>query len=119
MLVQLHDKLLREVQYLSEHSLKSTKQAGEELADIGSDNFQRDMELNLMGVEGKKLQLIQQAIDRIKTNSYGVCSDCSEIIQEGRLEAIPYARLCISCKSQREYEERNAHLTLINNGVYE
>ena len=102
MLVELQDQLIDEVRTLSSHSLSFNKQAGEELADIGSDNFTREIELGVMTEEGRRIRLIQDAIERLKDNSYGVCLDCRNSIQEGRLKAIPYAKFCIQCKSRRE-----------------
>ena len=103
-LIELRDHYVDQIRALSAHSLSSSKQAGEELADIGSDNFIREMELGLMTEEGRTIQAIQEAIERLKSGSYGICMDCNEKIQEGRLEAIPYAKLCVKCKAQREKE---------------
>ena len=78
------------------------RQAGEELADIGSDSFMREMELGLMSIEEKQIQLIQQALERLANSTYGKCQHCSRKIKEGRLTALPYAKLCIKCKAKRE-----------------
>lgn len=101
-LLDLRDKLVDQVKILSDSSLKNVRGAGEELADIASDNFIRETELNLMSEEGRKIQLIQEAIVRLEANAYGVCVDCDKAIQEARLKAIPYAKLCIGCKTIRE-----------------
>ena len=103
-LIELRDHFVDQIRTLSAHSLSSSKQAGEELADIGSDNFIREMELGLMSEEGRTIQAIQEAIGRLKNGTYGVCMDCNEQIQEGRLEALPYAKLCVKCKALRERE---------------
>ena len=103
-LVELRDHYVDQIRTLSAHSLSSSKQAGEELADIGSDNFIREMELSLMTEEGRTIQAIQEAIERLKGGTYGICMDCNNKIQEGRLEAIPYAKLCVKCKANREKE---------------
>ena len=103
-LVELKDHYIDQIRTLSAHSLSSSKQAGEELADIGSDNFIREMELGLMTEEGRTIQAIQEAIERLKNGTYGVCMDCNNKIQEGRLEALPYAKLCVKCKANREKE---------------
>ena len=102
MLVTLRDQLVDEVRTLSDQSLTSNKQAGEELADIGSDSFLREMGLGVMSDEGHRIQLIREAIERLNGRGFGVCLDCSEHIQEARLEAIPYAKLCVQCKTRRE-----------------
>lgn len=101
-LVQLRDELIDEVAELSGYSLTAEKQAGEESADVGSDNFLREMEIGLMSAEGAKVKAIQDAIKRLEEGGYGTCQECGEKIAEGRLEAIPYARHCIECKSKLE-----------------
>ncbi len=102
LLLDMRDQLVDQIKDLSSSSLISTRAAGEELADVGSDNFMRDMELTLVGEEQKTFQLIQEAISRVEDGTYGKCIDCGKLIPEGRLKAIPYAKLCISCKEVRE-----------------
>ena len=104
-LVELYEALAEEIRTLSDSSLTFERQAGEELADIGSESFLREMELGLMGEEGKKIILVQEALKRLARGKYGVCLDCSAKINDGRLEALPYAKLCIDCKSKREQQE--------------
>jgi DnaK suppressor protein len=101
-LVELRDSMILEVRALSDRSLNSTKSAGEELADIGSENFLREMELDLVSEEGRKINAIIGALRRLKNGGFGICEDCEESISEGRLQAIPYAELCVGCKSARE-----------------
>jgi len=103
-LVDLRDHLSQQIRSLSSSSLVSAKQAGEELADIGSDDFIRETELILMGEEGKRLQLIEAALKRIEDGTYGRCMDCGADIPEARLEAKPYAACCVDCKSTREVQ---------------
>jgi RNA polymerase-binding protein DksA len=48
--------------------------------------------------EGKEeLALIDKALQRIEEGSYGQCQRCGEEIDEARLQAVPYAALCIDC----------------------
>jgi len=94
--------LAKQIRVLGKTSLVSTRSAGEELADVGTDDFIREMELSVMGEEGKRLALINTALDSLDAGSYGVCIDCDKEISDGRLRAKPYARLCIDCKSVRE-----------------
>lgn len=101
-LIELRDHLSQQIRSLSSSSLISAKQAGEELADVGSDDFIRETELSLMTEEGQRLSLIEAALQRIDDGSFGHCVDCGEAIPEGRLQAKPYAVCCIGCKSARE-----------------
>ena len=104
-LVSLRDQLIEQVSMLSGNSLDVSHNAGEDMADIGSDNFSREMGLNVASEEGKKVSLIQDALKRLEKGHYGKCIDCKVPIEEGRLNAIPYAKLCVKCKSVREENE--------------
>ncbi|MFN3484046.1 MAG: TraR/DksA family transcriptional regulator [Planctomycetota bacterium] len=70
------------------------------LADLASDSFER--------VEGVSQQIreIDEALERIRDRTFGICEGCQAEIPLERLRAIPYARLCVTCK--REEEERAA-----------
>ena len=95
-LMALREQMVEELESLSGYSLTTNKQAGEELADIGSDNFIREMELGLLSEEVQKLKSVDQAIQRLFSGTYGLCQECNKAIQDGRLEAIPYATLCVA-----------------------
>lgn len=83
-------------------SLTSNRQAGEESADIGSDDFIRETTLSTLADEREKLQMIELALQNMNSKSYGICTDCNKPIGLGRLRAKPYAKLCVTCKSIRE-----------------
>ena len=72
------------------------------LADLGTDSFEQDISLGLMENESDELHEIQEAFDRIKDGSFGLCETCRKKIPKERLKAIPYARLCVSCKKKEE-----------------
>jgi len=77
-----------------------------DLADIASDDIDRKI-LEAIGTqELKRLKLIEAAITRIKQGKYGHCIKCSKRIPPERLNAIPYALMCIECKSEEERRNR-------------
>ena len=77
-----------------------------DLADIASDDIDRKM-IEAIGVqELKRLKLIESALTRIKQGRYGHCIKCSKRIPQDRLIAIPYALMCIECKSEDERRNR-------------
>jgi RNA polymerase-binding protein DksA len=77
-----------------------------DLADIAADDIDRKTLEALGSQEIKRLQLIESAIARVENKKYGVCARCSKKIPRERLEAIPYALLCIDCKSSEERRTR-------------
>jgi len=73
-----------------------------DLADIASDDIDRRMIEALGSQELKRLKLIDSALTRIKQGKYGYCIKCNKRIPKDRLEAIPYALMCVECKSNEE-----------------
>ena len=77
-----------------------------DLADIAADDIDRKTLEALGTQELRRLQLIESALARIENKKYGLCARCSKKIPRERLEAIPYALLCIECKSSEERRNR-------------
>ena len=77
-----------------------------DLADIAADDIDRKTLEALSSQDIKRLRLIDSAISRIHNDRYGVCMRCNKKIPKERLEAIPYALMCISCQSSDERRNR-------------
>ena len=75
------------------------------MADMATDNFDREFSLDLASAEQTILNRIDEALRKIEDGAYGTCENCSKSISLKRLKAVPYAKLCIKCK---EDEEKNA-----------
>jgi RNA polymerase-binding protein DksA len=72
------------------------------MADVATDTFDRELDYSLEENSEQVLHAIDAALERIAAGTYGVCSNCGQQIAEERLEAIPYAKLCIACKRLEE-----------------
>lgn len=70
------------------------------MADIGTDNFEQEFTLSLMQNEEQTLDQIEVALERIEDGTYGKCEECGSRIPKARLNAIPYAVMCVKCASQ-------------------
>jgi RNA polymerase-binding protein DksA len=77
-----------------------------DLADIASDDIDRKMIEAIGSQELKRLKLIESALTRIQQGKYGLCIKCGKRIPQDRLEAIPYALMCIDCKTTEERRNR-------------
>ena len=77
-----------------------------DLADMAAEDIDRKTLEALEAQELSRLNKIDSALIRIKNGKYGICMSCSEKIPRERLEAIPYALLCIKCKSSEERKSR-------------
>ena len=72
------------------------------MADIGSDAYEQEFTLSLMANEEDTLAMVEQALERIRDRKFGVCEECESVISKKRLEAIPFASLCIRCAEKQE-----------------
>jgi len=72
------------------------------MADQGSATFSRELEMTLEERARESLAQIERALARIADGTYGVCVRCGDAILAERLEAMPEAELCISCKEREE-----------------
>ena len=65
------------------------------MADIGTDNYEQEFALGLMDSERKLLKEIDDALQRIEQQAYGICEASGKPIAKARLEAKPWARYCV------------------------
>ena len=72
-----------------------------DLADQASGNNEVHIQLKLKQTDAKILQAIEEALRRIEKGTYGICRDCGEEIAAPRLNAIPWTRVCITCKEKQ------------------
>lgn len=70
-------------------------------ADLGTQVFQVQLNMALRVHEEHLLKEIHDALGRIDEGIFGKCAFCGEVITEERLEALPYARLCIDCEESK------------------
>ena len=76
-------------------------------ADQMAEDREKLLFLKLKGRKSFFLKKVQDALDRIDDGTFGVCEDCDNAIEEGRLFARPTATHCISCKEERERIENH------------
>ena len=65
------------------------------MADLGTDNFEQEFSLELMDSERKLLVEIDDALNRITAETYGICEGTGKPITKARLEAQPWARYSV------------------------
>ena len=73
-----------------------------QFGEMASETYEQELSIEFLGKVQEELQLIEEALARIDTRSYGVCEDCGGTIPAVRLEALPTARFCIGCQSRSE-----------------
>ncbi|MFN8589530.1 MAG: TraR/DksA C4-type zinc finger protein [Candidatus Eisenbacteria bacterium] len=103
-------RIMREMGYIDDTLLKVNPRdtAGElsgysfHMADAGTDSMEREKAFDLASKEGKLLREIKDALTRVYNGTYGICEVSGKPISKTRLEALPWARLCI--EEQEKYE---------------
>lgn len=109
-LLEERAKLVAEIKHLDETVLnQSVKESSGDLssysfhmADMGSDAMERERAFLTASAEGRNLLEVDDALRRLYRGEYGVCETCGTDISMKRLEAVPQARLCITCKEKEE-----------------
>ena len=76
------------------------------MADVATDMYDREFTLGLASNDRELLYAIDEALNRLKEGTYGVCTDCKKPIPATRLKAIPYARTCMKCQEKLEAKQR-------------
>ncbi|WP_026370208.1 TraR/DksA C4-type zinc finger protein [Kallotenue papyrolyticum] len=71
-------------------------------AEDASEMYDRERSLAILGVMQRELQQIEHALERIDAGVYGLCEVCQQPIPAERLDARPYATLCITHQRQRD-----------------
>ena len=87
-----------------------TKRDGPEafpdVSDQASAEVDQNFSMRIKEREQKLLKKIDEALDRLNKNIYGICERCEEEIPYQRLKARPVTTLCIACKTLQEQEEK-------------
>ncbi len=90
-------------------SLKELRQqTSSDVVDAALDSAQDEISSQLAEVESRELAHIELALERMRDGNYGACEGCGEGIPLARLQALPYATMCIQC--QREAEKNGEDL---------
>lgn len=78
------------------------EQAKGDVADFALDAAHDEISSQMAEVESRELTNIEKALERMRHGEYGVCESCNENIPLARLQALPYASLCIGCQRESE-----------------
>lgn len=79
------------------------------LADQGTDSHDNERRFLSAQRDGELLHELDIALDKIDAGTYGQCEECGVKINPARLEALPYAKLCIACKAKEEELPQGFH----------
>ena len=98
---QAHD-LAAEAEALASERESGDTQFDEESGEGDTLNVERERDLALSASAQQAVEEIERALTRMEAGTYGICERCGKKISVARLEALPFAALCIDCKSREE-----------------
>jgi DnaK suppressor protein len=75
-----------------------------DLVDQAGDERERELSLLLSGRDKEKLLAINEALEKLREGTYGICEECGDRIGPGRLKVMPLAKFCVSCQAKLEKE---------------
>jgi len=73
-----------------------------DVVDFALDSAQDEISSQLAEVESRELAQIEAALESMRDGKYGSCEACDKPIPLARLQALPYAVLCIDCQREAE-----------------
>lgn len=95
-------ELLERVQAARANEQEGSSEDAPDLGDRALSTVTRDLSYRLTAGERDILKRIDAALDRIENGTYGACTSCGKAVQQGRLNAVPWARHCIDCQELQD-----------------
>jgi DnaK suppressor protein len=94
--------LVGQVQAAEAYSRERDAEATQDPADMAANAYTKELLMSMSTNDRQLLESIDQALERIESGKYGKCNHCGQPIQEKRLEAVPWARHCLTCQDLNE-----------------
>ena len=101
-LLAKREELLKVIARTEEEGRAADDDPTVDLADKAANSYTKEFLFGQTNHDRFTLQLVEEALERIKENSFGLCVNCQEEVQHKRLEAVPWARHCFACQEKQE-----------------
>lgn len=105
-LEEIKEKLIAErellIQKLAGNDLSVDDSETPDPVDLAVRNYSKNVMLAVSENESRQLLLINEALERIADEEYGICQNCENEINPKRLNAVPWARYCLNCQELQE-----------------
>ncbi len=101
-LLDRRESLVGQVQQAELYSRERDAEATQDPADMAANAYTKELLVSMSDNDRKLLKLIDEALERIEEGSYARCVHCNEALPERRLDAVPWARLCVRCQDLQE-----------------
>ncbi len=104
---EMKTKLLSELDSELRAEREGNKDEGMDTYDLASEERDREINFILSDRERVKIKQVDDALDRLDEDTYGMCESCGLEIAEERLQAMPFTRLCRDCQQEQEKEAKS------------
>ena len=114
LLLKKKEQVSKGIEHIAKDALKTSQReaAGDlsgyslHMADMATDNYDREFSLNLATNDQKLIHRIDEALEKIEDKTFGLCDVCAKKISKVRLKAVPYAELCVPCQEKQEKKKK-------------
>ena len=101
-LVSTQEDLMRLVTKSERDGREADEDPTQDVADKAANSYTKEFLFHQSHENRRVLQLVDEALERLKNGTYGLCVSCQEEVQIKRLEAVPWARHCIECQEKQD-----------------
>jgi len=101
-LLERREGLVGQVQAAEAYSRERDAEATQDPADMAANAYTKELLMSMSTNDRQLLESIDAALYRIEGGEYGYCDNCGQLIQEKRLEAVPWAQHCVRCQELNE-----------------
>jgi DnaK suppressor protein len=101
-LLTRREELMKTIARTEEEGRQADDDPTVDLADKAANSYTKEFLFGMTNTDRTILNQIEAALKRIDSDDYGVCANCQEELQQKRLEAVPWAKHCISCQEKAE-----------------
>src|SRR6202162_389165 len=101
-LVSRREELMKTIARTEEEGRQADDDQTVDLADKAANSYTKEFLFGMTNTDRTILNMIDAALKRIQANEYGMCANCQDEMQQKRLEAVPWAKHCISCQEKME-----------------
>ena len=101
-LIQKKEEILVAYTKNKNYGKEADEEGAQDVADKAASSYTKEFLFSLSNNERDVLQLVEEALARVNTDDFGVCVVCEDEMDRKRLEAVPWAKRCLSCQEKQE-----------------
>ena len=101
-LIQKKHEILEAYNKNKTYGKEADEEGAQDIADKAANSYTKEFLFSLSNNERDVLQLVEEALVRVGSEDYGVCVVCEDEMDRKRLEAVPWAKRCLTCQEKQE-----------------